>query len=89
VDSKTIKAHCKKMRSLGHAKKKAFYKKFTGKSLEILIQDKRDRSTGLLKGVSSNYIPIHVTGGDNLKNTLVHVRIDSVTKDNSVFGSFY
>ena len=89
VDSKTIKTRCKKMRSLGHVKKKAFYKKFTGKSLEILIQDKRDRSTGLLKGISSNYIPVHVAGEDILKNTLVHVRIDSVITHNNVFGSFY
>jgi threonylcarbamoyladenosine tRNA methylthiotransferase MtaB len=89
VDSKTIKARCKKMRHLGHSKKKAFYKKFTGKLLEILIEDKRDKSTGLLKGISTNYIPIHVTGGDNLKNTLVHVEIDKIKTGNRVFGTLY
>jgi threonylcarbamoyladenosine tRNA methylthiotransferase MtaB len=89
VDSKTIKARCKKMRGLGLEKKNAFYKKFTGKPVEILIEDKRDKSTGLLKGISSNYIPVHVTGEDILKNTLVHVRIDSVKIDNNVFGSLY
>jgi threonylcarbamoyladenosine tRNA methylthiotransferase MtaB len=89
VDSKTIKARCKKMRRLGHVKKKEFYKKFTGKPVEILIEDKRDKFTGLLKGISSNYIPVHVTGEDILKNTLAHVRIDSVKIDNNVFGSLY
>jgi threonylcarbamoyladenosine tRNA methylthiotransferase MtaB len=77
------------MRRLGLEKKKAFYKKFTGKLLEILIEDKRDKSTGLLKGISSNYIPVHATGGDNLKNTLAHVRIESVKIHNNVFGSLY
>jgi threonylcarbamoyladenosine tRNA methylthiotransferase MtaB len=89
VDSKTIKARCKKMRSLGLEKKKEFYKKFTGKPVEVLIEDKRDKSTGLLKGISSNYIPVHVTGEDILKNTLAHVRIESVKIDNNVFGSLY
>ena len=89
VDSKTIKARCKKMRSLGHVKKKAFYKNFTGKPVEILIEDKRNKSTGLLKGISSNYIPVHVTGEDILKNTLVHARIDRINIDNNVFGSLY
>ncbi|MGB2928333.1 MAG: tRNA (N(6)-L-threonylcarbamoyladenosine(37)-C(2))-methylthiotransferase MtaB [Desulfobacterales bacterium] len=89
VDSKTIKARCKKMRGLGHVKRKDFYKKFTGKTVEILIEDKRDRSTGLLKGISSNYIPVHVNGEDNLKNTRVQVRINRVKRDNNVFGALY
>lgn len=89
VDSKTIKARCKKMRCLGLKKKNAFYKKFTGKSVEILIEDKRDKSTGLLKGISTNYIPVYVTGEDNLKNTLVHAKIDGIKTGNTVFGTLY
>ncbi len=89
VDSKTIKARCKKMRGLGHVKRMDFYKKFTGKTIEILIEDKRDRSTGLLKGISSNYIPVHVNGDDNLKNTGVQVRIDRIKSDNKVIGTLY
>jgi len=89
IDSKTIKARCEKMRILGNAKKGDFYKKFTGKPAEILIEGKRDRSTGLLKGITSNYIPVHVAGEDNLKNTLVHVKIDHVKIGNSVFGTLY
>ena len=89
VDSKTIKARCKKMRSLGLEKKNAFYRKFIGKSVEILIEDKRDRSTGLLKGISSNYIPVYVTGKNNFKNTLVHAKIDEVKIGNNAFGTLY
>jgi threonylcarbamoyladenosine tRNA methylthiotransferase MtaB len=89
VDSKIIKARCKKMRSLGHIKRKDFYKKFTGKPVEILIEDKRDKFTGLLKGITSNYIQVHVNGDDNLKNTLVQVRINKVKSDNNVLGALY
>ena len=89
VDSKTIKARCKKMRSLSLEKKKAFYKKFIGKLFEILIEDKRDNSTGLLKGISSNYIPVYIAGEDNLKNTLVHAKIDEIKTGNSVFGTLF
>ena len=88
VDSKTIKVRCKKMRALGHRKKMDFYKKFTGKPVEILIEDKRDRSTGLLKGITSNYIPVHVNGDDHLKNTLVPVKIDKI-KNGKVLGTLY
>lgn len=89
IDSNTIKVRCEKMRSLGNAKKRNFYKKFTGKKVKILIEGKRDRSTGLLKGLTSNYIPVHVNGDDNLKNTRVQVRIDRVKSDDKVFGALY
>jgi threonylcarbamoyladenosine tRNA methylthiotransferase MtaB len=87
VDSKTIKARCEKMRTLGNQKKEAFYKKFIGKTVKILIESKRDESTGLLKGITSNYIPVRVNGGDNWVNTIVPVRIDRVDKNQTVFGT--
>jgi len=87
IDSKTIKARCKKMHSLGNAKKRDFYKKFTGKKVEILIEGKRDRSTGLLKGITSNYIPVHVKGGKDLENTMVQSIIDRIENNNKVFGA--
>jgi threonylcarbamoyladenosine tRNA methylthiotransferase MtaB len=87
VDSKTIKARCEKMRTLGNQKKQAFYKKFIGKKVKILIESKRDESTGLLKGITSNYIPVRVNGGDNWVNTIVPVRIDRVDKNQTVFGT--
>jgi threonylcarbamoyladenosine tRNA methylthiotransferase MtaB len=87
VDSKTIKARCEKMRILGNEKKRNFYTKFKGKKVEILVEDKKDKSTGFLKGITSNYIPVHINGDDNLKNTIVRVRIDSVEDNNRVFGS--
>jgi threonylcarbamoyladenosine tRNA methylthiotransferase MtaB len=86
VPQKTIKARCEKMRRLGHIKKQVFYKKFLGKTVEILIEGKKDKATGLLKGITSNYIPIHVVGNDELFNTMIQVNIDKIEKNNMVFG---
>jgi threonylcarbamoyladenosine tRNA methylthiotransferase MtaB len=86
VQQKTIKARCEKMRRLGHIKKQVFYKKFLGKTVEILIEGKKDKATGLLKGTTSNYIPVHVVGNDELFNTMVQVNIDKIEKDNMVFA---
>ena len=74
------------MRRLGNEKKHAFYKKFTGTTVEVLIEGKRDKATGLLKGITSNYIPIHVVGKDDLFNTLVQVDIEKIKRNNTVFG---
>lgn len=86
VPQKTTKARCEKMRRLGNEKKHAFYKRFMGKTIEVLIEGKRDKSTGLLKGITSNYIPVHIVGKDDLFNTLVQVNIEKIKKNNTVFG---
>jgi len=87
IPSKIITARCRDMRELGKVKRQEFYKKFIGKSLEVLVESRRDKSTGLLKSISSNYIPVLLTGKDDLKNRLVNVRIEEINGKNTVFGS--
>jgi len=86
VPAKTIKVRCEKMRRLGNEKKRIFYETFLGKTVAVLIEGKRDKTTGLLKGITSNYIPVHVAGEDDLFNTLVRVSIEKIKKNNTVFG---
>lgn len=86
VQQKTIKARCEKMRQLGNEKKCVFYETIMGKTVEVLIESKRNKATGLLKGITSNYIPVHVVGEDDLFNTLVQVNIEKIIKNNTVFG---
>jgi threonylcarbamoyladenosine tRNA methylthiotransferase MtaB len=57
-----------------------------GKTVEVLIESKRDKATGLLKGITSNYIPVHFVGKDDLFNTLLQVNIKKIKKNNTVFG---
>jgi len=87
VDSKVIKKRCQKLRTLGNHKRNVFYNKFKGKTLEILIESKQSKANGLLRGTTSNYIPVLVKGEDKLKNTMAHVAIDEINDNNQVFGT--
>lgn len=69
------KERTEKLRRLGNKKNKAFLKSQVGKVLEVLIENSRDRNTGKLKGLSSNYAVVHIQGDNSLKNTLTRVKI--------------
>jgi len=73
------------MRRLGN-EKKAFYKRFTGKTVRDLTKGKRYITTELLKGITSNYIPMHVACENNIFNTLVQVTIKKIKRNHTVFG---
>lgn len=73
------------LRGLGQEKRILFYRSFLDRELEILTETSRDRETGLLKGVSRNYVPVLFEGADSWKRRLVQVRVSSV-KGRRVFG---
>ena len=81
-----IKARCEKMRGLGKAKKFDFYRNFIGKELQVLVESTRHAATGLLKGLSSNYIPVLIEAGDDHMNKLVTVK-SSGQIDNALTGT--
>jgi len=86
VADQVIKARCRRLRELGQRKKNEFYQKFIHQPVEILVESQRDRKTGFLKGFTSDYIPVLILGGDELKNMLVRVRIERVDGNGVVFG---
>lgn len=86
IASDIIKARCKKMRELGFQKKYDFFNSFIGKNVEILVEGTRDRLSGYLKGLTSNYIPVQLKGSDHLKNTFIKVKIQNVDSEFRVFG---
>jgi len=51
----------------------------------VLVESKRDERTGLLKGFSSNYVPVFIDGESELTNTMVRGVVDRISKDNKVF----
>jgi len=85
VQPETIKARCERMRRSGGIKRMNFYRKFIGKKLPVLIETKRDDPTGLMKGISSNYLPVLFEAGDVLKNKIVDVKIEKL-EANRLFG---
>lgn len=70
-----VKARCASIRILGNLKKAGFYKKAVGTDIDVLIEEKRDPKSNLLKGLSSNYIPVLISGDNCLKNSIVKVNI--------------
>ena len=68
-------------------KKSAFFKRFLGKGLDALIENKRDPATGYLKGMTSNYIPVVAPGPEHLKNKIVKVNLEELRGQNAVFGT--
>jgi threonylcarbamoyladenosine tRNA methylthiotransferase MtaB len=81
-----VKARCSTLRTLGRAKKKSFYRSHIGKEAQILIEGMRDEATGLLKGLTSNYIPVMIEGDNHLKNTLTKARIIRMQGEAAMFG---
>ena len=64
------------LRELGELKKINFYKRYIGTTKPVLVEGKRD-SYGNLKGFTDNYIPVIFAGDDSLKNSVIHVRLES------------
>jgi len=85
LDPPVIKERCERMRQLGHQKRLKFYRSFIGQSLPVLIENKRDGASGLLKGISSNYLAVLIDGADDLQNKIVEVKIEKLEGD-KLFG---
>ena len=64
VKEATKKKRAAILRSLGAKKKEAFTKRFLGKELRVLVEKIKDKKTGLMKGVSQNYLPVLIDKPD-------------------------
>ncbi len=82
VPSGVIKARCQILRELGEKKRRLFYGAFRGRNLKVLVEGKKDRESGMLKGYSGNYIPVLVQAGDEHINREVEVRVTEVSGEN-------
>jgi threonylcarbamoyladenosine tRNA methylthiotransferase MtaB len=78
VNGNTVKKRGEILRRLSKKKRESFYRSYLNKKLSILIEARRHRKTGLLKGLSQNYIPVLIDGRDDLMNQEITVRITSV-----------
>jgi threonylcarbamoyladenosine tRNA methylthiotransferase MtaB len=81
-----VKSRCREMRALNSSKKRHFYQRFIGKTVQVLIEGRRDPKTGYLKGTTSNYIPVFLAGDEGLKNTLVWTVLEKPAGDRGVTG---
>jgi threonylcarbamoyladenosine tRNA methylthiotransferase MtaB len=74
------------VRNLGSIKRKIFAERFIGEKLAILVEDKKDKETGSMKGFSDNYIPVVIRNGNSsLVNHIVNVIPDD-SRDGKLYG---
>jgi len=72
------KRRADELRRLSTEKRKRFSSAQIGRELQVLIEKERDPESGLLKGISDNYIKVLLPGPDALMNRIRTVRITSV-----------
>ena len=88
IPPEIIKERCRHMRELGFSKKHTFIKQHIGKTADILIETTRDRESGLLKGLTSNYITVLLNGPDSMKNRLVHGNMTRLYTAHTIMGTY-
>jgi threonylcarbamoyladenosine tRNA methylthiotransferase MtaB len=80
VPSEESKRRGARLRQLGSEKKDAFVRSWLGREVEVLVESKRDRATGRLKGISREYVPVVFDGPDHLRREIARVRVLAVEK---------
>ena len=76
MGSEVKKTRARRMRELGAMKKRDFCVRFRGQKLSVLIEEKIDRTTGLRRGFSRNYLPVLVPAGGTLVNREIEVEVE-------------
>ncbi len=67
------------MIEIGARLSEQFAKRFVGKTMEVLIESKRDPQTGRLSGFASNYLRVCVRDATaDMVNTIAEVVVDDV-----------
>jgi threonylcarbamoyladenosine tRNA methylthiotransferase MtaB len=78
VPDHVIKERTAVIRRIGREKKRVFMARHIGSTCEILVETRRDRASGLLKGIAANYLTVLLEGDDRLMNRCIAVEIQSV-----------
>ncbi len=85
VPSQTIKTRCQIIRELGERKREIFYQNFIGRTVRVLVENKKDREHGFFKGYSTHYIPVLIPAAEEWVNQEVEVKVAEV-RGGKVYG---
>ena len=72
------------MRELGRAKNLAFRRGMVGERREVVVLGERDRDTGWLTGLTSNYVEVIFDGPGDLPRQVARVRITDALSDRTL-----
>jgi len=76
VGVESARTRSRKLRELGAGRLRDFARQQAGSTLSALVERRRDRHTGLLKGLTDNYLRILLEGPDSLMGKLVECRLE-------------
>ena len=86
VDEREIKKRAEALRILGQKKRETFYRSCVGNTFRVLAQGLDRSGTGMVKGLSDNYLPVIFPFPRAIRNEMVPVQIEKAEKL-AVFGS--
>jgi threonylcarbamoyladenosine tRNA methylthiotransferase MtaB len=78
VSAQIKKTRASRMRELGARKKQQFYSRFLGQRVKVLVEEKRDRTTGMQRGFTPNYLPVLITSTAERTNREVPVLLNGI-----------
>jgi threonylcarbamoyladenosine tRNA methylthiotransferase MtaB len=81
VPAAVIRERSQRLRRLAREKSHAFRRALVGTRREVLVLEARDHRTGLLSGLTSNYVEVLFPGPDTLGRRMATVEITEVRGD--------
>lgn len=79
VPGTVIRGRAEKLRRLSAEKKRAYYRRFVGEELRVLVQE--EIGDGMVKGLSRHYIPVVLPGTGALVNREIVVRVTGAERE--------
>jgi len=84
VEEPVLKRRYTQIRAAALSSSYLYRRKFMNNKLDILVETRRDKLTGLLKGYSDNYMNVLFEGSDELMKKIVPVEIDYINLNYTV-----
>ncbi len=82
IDTNEKKKRVSLVQEVSNEKLTEFFKKNINTENEVIIEKIRDKKTGLLKGVTKNYINVLIDADDSYKDKLVKIKISDFSEEN-------
>jgi threonylcarbamoyladenosine tRNA methylthiotransferase MtaB len=83
IPGNAVKERINRLKSLSNKLAIEYRQRFVGKPVEVLVETRRDRHTGLLVGYTDTYIMAAFEGPDGLKGTIQEIRLPPLTNPDS------
>ncbi|MCF8095705.1 MAG: tRNA (N(6)-L-threonylcarbamoyladenosine(37)-C(2))-methylthiotransferase MtaB [Desulfobacteraceae bacterium] len=84
VPAGEIRQRCRTIQELGREKKRHFFSRMIGKTLNVIIEEYDYHNTGNSKGLSANYIPVILENTGAQKALRTDCRITKLDSDNTL-----